>query len=219
VKNEQISIVIAEDKDVMRLGLQQLITAVSTFRVVGTAGDATRLEEVIASTKPNLLLIKDQLPGCNDLAALLRTVRELSPDTGVLVLLAQPEDFWGALDSRAQGYCVRDCSSEVLCNGLNTIAAGRCYIGVNLATYLLAGDGHRLLQSVVPRVGRASALDTLSRREKDVIVRLSDGLTNEEIARSLGLSIQTVKVHVKHILKKLQVSDRTQAVIKALKSG
>lgn len=214
---ELVSVLIAEDKEVMRLGLQQMIASSLQFHVVGSVRDADSLLEMMAVFKPRILLLPDHLPGMS-LVPLVRQAKELSPATGVVVLMSQPEEFWTALESKADAYCLREVSSDVLINALYAVAAEKCYIGANLTSYLLHGDGHRLLQLVGPRIARPSDLDILSRREKDVIALLSEGQKNEEIARSLGLSIQTVKVHVKHILRKLNVSDRTQAVIKALRS-
>lgn len=215
---DPISVVIAEDKEVMRLGLAQMVASSPKFSVVGVVTNADHLLHLVATDKPDVILLKNNLPG-GTLTNTLRRAREISPHTVAIVLLAQPEEFWAVLDSKAQGYCMREVPASSLQEAISSVALGRCYIGTLLASYLLRGDGQRLLQTVVPRVGRPSALDSLSRREKDVIALLSEGQTNEEIAQTLKLSIQTVKVHVKHILKKLKVSDRTQAAIKALKSS
>ncbi len=213
---ESVSVLVAEDKEVMRLGLQQMVSNCAEFHLVGTARDADTLLQMVKLYQPRILLLRNHLSGI-PLTEILSRSRELSPTTGVVVLLSQPEDFWSALEAKAQAYCLREASSGVFINAMKMVAAGKCSIGANLTAYLLQGDGHRVLQMIGPRLAGPSDLDILSRREKQVIALLSEGQKNEQIAQTLGLSIQTVKVHVKHILKKLNVSDRTQAVIKALR--
>lgn len=215
---DTISIVIAEDKDVMQLGLNQLLSANARFQVIGTARDTTQLARIVATNAPRVLIVRDQLPG-EPLCDIVRQIRLLAPSVGILVLVSQPADFWQALECRADGYVLREVRADMLKQAVHQIASGHAFLGVAITDYLLHGDGLSLLQSVVPRLERSSALDSLSRREKEVIALLSEGHSNEQIAHALGLSIQTVKVHVKHILKKLKVSDRTQAVIKVLKRG
>jgi DNA-binding NarL/FixJ family response regulator len=217
---EVTSVVVAESKEVMRLGQQQMAASAGHFDVVGAAGDVESLMKIVRETKPSIVVLNDRLSGAV-LSATVHDIRTLSPSTSVIVTLSSPSGFWTALEAKAQAYCDREGTAEHFKASLNAVSQGQCYIAPTLSQYLLQGDGYKLLQNAIPRSNgnTPSALDSLSRREREVIGLLSEGHSNERIANALGLSIQTVKVHVKHILKKLQVSDRTQAVIKALKHG
>lgn len=216
---ETFSVVIGETKEVMRLGQQQMAAAAGSFEVVGAASDAKSLLELVRAKQPNIVVLNDHLNG-SELGSTVKSIRSESPGSLVIVTLTSPESFWLALETKAQAYCDREGSAENFKASLNAVSRGHCYIAPSLSEYLLQGDGYSMLQHAVPReeTPGPSPLDSLSRREKEVIRLLSEGYSNGKIAQLLGLSIQTVKVHVKHILKKLNVTDRTQAVIKALKS-
>lgn len=216
---ETFSVVIGETKEVMRLGQQQMTAAAGSFEVVGAASDAESLLELVREKQPGIVILNDHLTG-GELGSTVKSIRSDSPDSLIIVTLTSPEGFWQAIETKAQAYCDREGSAENFKASLNAVSRGQCYIAPRLSEYLLQGDGYSMLQNVVPReeIPGPSELDSLSRREREVIHLLSEGYSNGKIAQLLGLSIQTVKVHVKHILKKLNVTDRTQAVIKALKS-
>ncbi len=206
---------IAEDKDVVRLGLKQMVQQVPNIEVVGTAQDGETAFSQIMELNPDVSLIKDALPGLDGVSLITRLKKE-RPSLRLILMLDQADHFWHGLQSRADGYFFREVSSEILEPALKAVLGGGAYIGNILADYLLRGDGYATLRSAVPRSPSSTVTTNLSVREKEVLGLLSDGNSNEQIAKHLGLSIQTVKVHVKHILKKMQVTDRTQAVIKAL---
>jgi DNA-binding NarL/FixJ family response regulator len=219
VATETFSVAIGESKEVMRLGQQQMAASAGDFQIVGSASDAESLLEIVRELRPHIVVLNDRLNG-SELSETVNSLRSISPESAIMITLTSSDGLWTALQTKAKAYCDREGSAEHFKASLNAVSRGECYICPTLAEYLLHGDGYHLLQKIAPRVGPSgpSPLDSLSRREKEVIALLSEGHSNERIAQALGLSIQTVKVHVKHILKKLKVSDRTQAVIKALKS-
>jgi DNA-binding NarL/FixJ family response regulator len=218
VATESISVFIAEDKDVVRAGLHQLINEMPGCQVVGYASDGPTALDRIAQLKPKVVLLKDQLPGPLDGIQIAQKLQQLQPKLGIIMMLSQAGDFWQALSARADAYFFREVPASILEPAIQTVAQGGCYLGAYVAEYLLRGEGYNLLKNAGARRTDRSELNLLSKREHEVLDLLSEGKSNEQIAQVLGLSIQTVKVHVKHILKKLKVTDRTQAVIKALKS-
>jgi DNA-binding NarL/FixJ family response regulator len=212
-----IQVFIAEDKDVIRAGLRQLVSSIKDCSVVGDASDGETAWKHILELKPSVVLMKDALPGLDGIALCQRIKREM-PRVGVVMMLSSPNDFWPALTSKADAYFFREVPANILEPAIRTVAEGGAFLGNYVADYLLRGDGYNTLKLVAGRRMEGSDLGALSKREHEVLGLLAEGKSNEQIANVLGLSIQTVKVHVKHILKKLKVSDRTQAVIKALRA-
>lgn len=215
--NPPISVFIAEDKDVIRAGLRQLVDSIDGCRVVGDATDGESAWKAIASLEPTVVILKDDLPGLDGVGLSNRIKKEM-PRCAVVMMLSTPGSFWTAIGGHADAYFFREVPLSILEPAIKTVAAGGAYLGTYVADYLLRGDGYNVLKLAASRRTDSTELNSLSRREHEVLGLLSEGMSNEQIAGSLGLSIQTVKVHVKHILKKLKVTDRTQAVIKALKS-
>jgi DNA-binding NarL/FixJ family response regulator len=221
VATETFGVLIAETDDVLRRGQQDIVSTLSRFVVAGTAGDTEALLSTVREKKPSIIVINEQFNEHADFATMVEALRDLSPKSAIMVMLSTTNAFWHVLSAKADAYCDRDMRPEHFRAALDAVSHGHRYIAPNLSEYLLNGDGLPLLRAVVPKIcpSAASELESLSRREREVMKLLSEGKSNETIAKELGLSIQTVKVHVKHILKKLKVTDRTQAVIKALKHG
>lgn len=212
-----ITVFIAEDKDVVRAGLKQLVNSMEGCQVCGDAIDGASIWQTISEARPSVLLLKDTLPGIDAVGLTQRIKRDLA-GTGVIMMLTSPADFWAAIASRADAYFFREVPAAILEPAIRTVAAGGAFLGAYVADYLLRGEGYDTMRMASVRRNGSNELAALSKREHEVIGLLAEGMSNEQIAQALGLSIQTVKVHVKHILKKLKVTDRTQAVIKALKN-
>jgi two-component system response regulator DegU len=212
-----ISVFVAEDKDVIRAGLKQLVQQIDGCEVVGDALDGETAYAKICECNPQVVLMKDTLPVVDGITLTQRLKRE-RPHIGVIMMLTHPADFWQAITAKADAYFFREVPISILDPALRTVAAGGAYLGPYVADYLLRGEGFNTLRLAASRRTESAELSTLSKREHEVLGLLSEGKSNDQIAQSLGLSIQTVKVHVKHILKKLKLTDRTQAVIKALKA-
>jgi two-component system NarL family response regulator len=212
-----ISVFIAEDKDVIRAGLRQLVTSIDGCEVVGDAMDGDSAWAKISSMNPQVVLTKDTLPGIDGISLCQKIKRE-RPHIGVILMLSSPNEFWSSLVARADAYFFREVPLNILEPAIRTVSDGGAFLGAFVADYLLRGEGYNTLRLAASRRTDSTELNALSKREHEVLGLLSEGKSNEQIAQSLGLSIQTVKVHVKHILKKLKVTDRTQAVIKALKA-
>jgi two-component system, NarL family, response regulator LiaR len=209
---------IADDKEIMRIGFRELLTQSVGYQHIAEVADGWAAVEKALALRPGIAVVKRDLPGL-DGVAVVQEIKRVAADIPVLLVLTSVEQFWPALGSDADGYIVRDLCTGVFCDAVRTVAAGRKYLGPAVCEHLLKGQGLSAMRVAAAHLHGAPGLETLSPREKDVLRLMTEGQSNELIAGSLGLSIQTVKVHVKHILRKLKVSDRTQAVIKALRNG
>lgn len=212
----KIRILIADDKQIYRFGLRELLRGIEGCEVVGEAEDGLRAVELATNLQPDLVFIKNDIAE-QDGIIVTQNIKKSCPKTRVLMLLSKEQDFWAALDAEADGYLVREMMTAVIPMVIKVLTGGGAFIGPTISLYLLKGEGLKLLKSALAKQPDTTALATLSNREKDVLDLLVEGMSNQHIADKLGLSIQTVKVHVRHILRKLRVEDRTQAVLKVLK--
>lgn len=213
---ESIRVLIADDIQIIRYGLRELLREIEGCNVVAEAENGAQALELALSLNPGLIFLKRDISELDGVRATQRIKRKL-PQTRVVLLLSRPEDFWASLEAGADGYMLREMVADIVPSVIQIITRGGAFIGPSLASYLLRGEGLQLLRSATTGHSSNISLDLLSSRERDVLNLLVKGLSNRKIADHLGLSIQTVKVHVRHILKKLQVEDRTQAVLKVIR--
>lgn len=209
-------ILIADDKQIYRFGLRELLRGIEGCEVVGEAEDGFKAVELANSLQPDLVFVKNDIAEQGGIIV-SQNIKKNCPKIRILMLLSKEQDFWAALDAEADGYLVREMMTEVVPMVIKVLTGGGAFIGPTVSSYLLKGEGLKLLKSALSKQPDTTALATLSNREKDVLNLLVEGMSNQLIADRLGLSIQTVKVHVRHILRKLRVEDRTQAVLKVLK--
>src|SRR6185437_2636403 len=144
-----IRVFIVEDKDVVRLGLCQLVQQIPDAEVVGMAADGQSLLSEIARSGATVALIKDGLPGL-DGADLTQQIKREYPDIRVILMLNQPHEFWQGLRAKADGYFFREVSAEILEPAIRTVATGGAYIGSVLADYLIRGEGYDTLKQAPP---------------------------------------------------------------------
>jgi two-component system, NarL family, response regulator len=204
MKTKPIEVLLADDHAVVRFGLRAIIEGQPGFRVVAEAEDGEAAVELFGRHAPDVGLIDLRLPGCDGVAA-TTAIREKRPDAKILVLTSSQgtEDIYRALKAGAQGYLLKDVSPADLVAAIRDVHAGRRVIPPDVA--------RRLAERVY--------LSDLSPREQEVLALLGKGLSNKDAAAALGLSENTVKTHVTHILGKLGVEDRTQAVMAAVQRG
>lgn len=200
----KIRILIVDDHPIMRVGIAAIINAQPDMKVVGQAGSAEEAMRLFLVEKPDLTIMDLRLPDRNGVEA-IRKIRATSPQASIIVLTTYDgdEDIHQALEAGAQGYLIKGMPHDVLIQALYRVHAG-----------------HRYLPRLVTDALSCRLPGThLSQREQEVLQLMFAGRSNREIADELEIKEATVKSHVSVILMRLNVSDRTQAVVEGLKRG
>jgi NarL family two-component system response regulator LiaR len=209
-----IRVLICDDQAIVCEGLQAILSTAPDIEVVGTAHDGAQAVEMVARAQPDVVLMDLKMPVMNGVQA-TRLIRERHPDVRVLVLTTYDADEWvfDAVRSGASGYLLKDAPREKLIEAIRDTAAGKTPVDPGVAGKLFA----QVAQGAVPP--DTNIAEELSEREREVLGLLARGLTNAEIAERLYLSEGTVRNYVSAILAKLDVADRTQAAVLALRHG
>jgi len=209
-----IRVLICDDQVVVREGLRAILSTAREIEVVGEAGDGADAVDQVRALQPDVVLMDLKMPGMNGVQA-TRQVRDQFPEVRVLVLTTYDADEWvfDAIRSGASGYMLKDTSREALVAAIVGTAAGQSFVDPNVAGKLM-----RHVTGVGGAVATSLAAE-LSERELEVLSLLGRGLTNADIAARLFLSEGTVRNYVSSILTKLDVADRTQAAVLALRHG
>jgi two-component system, NarL family, response regulator LiaR len=204
-----IRVVIADDHRVVRDGLCYLFGQEPDFAVVGEAGDGKQTVDVVAATRPDVLLLDLYMPGL-DGHAVLATLRDVPHMPAVVVLTSATEDehLVRAVQAGATSYLLKTAPAEDVIAAVRDAATGTASLSPELLT--------RLTQAL-RRPPPPDPLQPLSRREREVLALIAHGHSNRQIARDLTIGEQTVKTHVRSILTKLGLQDRVQATIFALR--
>lgn len=209
-----ISVVIVEDEAMMRAGLRQLLDAEEDLCVVGEAADGVEAEEVVGTTRPDVVVMDVRLPGMNGIAATRRLTARPGYRPAVLLLttFGSEEAMIDGLRAGAAGFFLKSASPEQVAGAIRSVAAGDSVV----APVLTAALVRRAVGAPEPR---RSPLTGLSAREQEVLRCMAQGDSNGDIARKLYLAAPTVKSHVRHIMAKLGATSRVQAVLIARSAG
>ncbi|MEU2668124.1 response regulator transcription factor [Streptomyces sp. NPDC007164] len=206
-----IRVLLVDDHQVVRRGLRTFLEIQDDIEVVGEAADGAEGVARTEELRPDVVLMDIKMPGTDGIEA-LRRLRELENPAKVLIVTSFTEQrtVVPALRAGAFGYVYKDVDPDALAGAIRSVYAGHVLLQPEVAGALLAqedsGSG----------TGRGS---TLTEREREVLGLIADGRSNREIARALVLSEKTVKTHVSNILMKLDLSDRTQAALWAVRHG
>lgn len=214
------SVFVIQDKAVIRAGLAALIRQQPDLELVGESGSRHEAIESIQTLKPNVVLMDLRSMTAEELDA-PNSVRDCCPDTRIVMLIDADEgEVFAALAAEADGYCLREAEFEKIYTAIRTVATGEFWLDSAIARKVVKAllDTIAILSSEPEDRQNREQLD-LSPREVEVLGLVSQGLSNQKIAERLKISAETVKSHIRHIMKKLVVSDRTQAAVKALKRG
>jgi len=208
-----IRVVIVDDHGVVRAGLAQLVSAPDDIDVVGTASGGADAVELVAATRPDVVLMDLSMPDLDGISA-TRAVLERVPETAVVILtsFSDRDRIVDAIDAGAVGYLLKDAEPDDLLRGIREAARGESPLAAKVAAELLAGrrPSHH---------PAATAVDQLTEREREILALLAQGRPNKVIARQLDIAEQTVKNHLSRIFQTLGVTDRTQAALWAHRHG
>ena len=201
--NELITLVIADDHELLREGIRTILSREADMRVVGEAENGDRVMEAVAKLCPRILLLDLKMPDTSP-AQLERWVRTHYPETITLVLTAHDRDTYLAnmVDAGAAGYLSKNEFSDKLIAAIRRAACGEVFF---------SDEQLERLQKWRGTVGKK--WESLSKREKVVLKRVAQGANNQEIADALGVTVKTVEYHIGNILKKLELKSRQAAIV------
>jgi DNA-binding NarL/FixJ family response regulator len=211
VADKIIRVLLVDDHQVVRRGLRTFLEIQDDIEVVGEAADGAEGVARSEELRPDVVLMDIKMPGTDGIEA-LRKLRELENPAKVLIVTSFTEQrtVVPALRAGASGYVYKDVDPDALAGAIRSVYAGHVLLQPEVAGALLAQE------DAGGGTGRGS---TLTEREREVLGLIADGRSNREIARALVLSEKTVKTHVSNILMKLDLSDRTQAALWAVRHG
>ena len=201
---EKMKVMVVDDHPLLRVGITAIVNARSDMNVVAQAQTGEEAVALFPRCRPDVTLIDLKLPGMSGVAT-IRAIREVHPTARFIVVTTYEgdEDIHRALEAGAQGYVIKGMPYQVLVQALQRVHSGRRF----------------LPPTVVDALASRMPDSELSAREQEVLGLLVAGKSNKEIAHSLGITEATVKSHVSAILMRLNVNDRTQAVVTALQRG
>jgi DNA-binding NarL/FixJ family response regulator len=210
-----VRVVVADDQELVRSGLEMVLTA-RGVDVVGSAVDGRAAIEVVRRTRPDVVLMDIRMPVLDGIAA-TRELTALDLPTRVLVLTTYDLDsyVYGALQAGAAGFLLKATPPDRLVAGIETVAAGEALLAPSLTRRLIEGHVSR----PAPVDGVPTRLTSLTERELEVFGLIARGLSNDEVAAHLVVSEATVKTHVNRILSKLALRTRVQLVVLAYETG
>jgi len=208
-----IRVAIVDDQALVRSGLRMIVESQADMTVVAEAGDGEEAVRVVGTERPEVVLMDVRMPRMDGIEA----TRQISAATRVVILTTYELDeyVFDALAAGASAFLLKASPPEDLLRAIRVVASGDALLAPSVTKRLIEQFAHR-----PERAARgAKRLEELTSRELDVLKEVARGLTNAEIAASLHVAETTVKTHVAHVLDKLQLRDRVQAVILAYEAG
>ena len=205
-------VMIADDHSLIREGIKQLLEFDGSIEVVAEAANGIECLEELKVFSPDVLLLDINMPEKNGIEV-LKELKESKSDVKVLILTVhnELEYLLKAVDIGVDGYILKDSESSELKKAIQSICNGNNYIQASLIPAL----NNRLVNRDIDR----DKIDSLTSRELEVLIQVANGMSNKEIATNLDISERTVKNHISNIFKKIDVSDRTQAAVFAIKNN
>ena len=201
----EITVLLADDHEVVREGLRLALLRSPHIRVVGEAADGETAVSLAERRRPDVIVMDLRMPGMDGIEATEEIMRRV-PDAKVLIFTAYSERalLQRGLESGARGYILKEAPHETLLRAIEKVAAGETFVDPSLMSALTQSRG---------------STDVLTAREREILQLLADGMSNADVAGQLFISQETVKSHVRHILTKLEADTRTQAVAIALRDA
>jgi len=207
---ERIRVLIVDDHPIVRRGLVAFLQAQPDIEVLAEAADGEEAVRQVGRTRPDIVLMDLVMPKSDGIESTAR-IRELSPESRVIVLtsFADDEKIFAAVRAGASGYLMKDVEPQRLAEAIRTVHSGDALLDPAVTA--------RLMGEFARQQSRASFLGALTARETEVLRLLGRGMSNKEIALELSVAEKTVKTHVSNVLQKLQLADRTQAALFAVR--
>lgn len=229
-EEQKIRVVIADDQELVRAGFAMVIGSQPDMAVVGQARDGAEAVALAETLHPDVVLMDVRMPGMDGIEATRRISalqHRFAPDgsalddahTRVIILTTFDLDEYvmAAINAGASGFLLKDTEPETLLNSIRTVYQGNAIIAPSatkrLIEKMMDGDFAGTAAAAPVSATSASALDELTDREREVLIEIAHGLSNQEIADKLFISLPTVKTHVAHILSKINARNRVQAVV------
>lgn len=212
--NQPLKIVIVEDHSLCRTGLTDLLNQRGQMQVVAATGDGELVPQLLRDHQPDLLVLDLRMPSIDGLS-LLRRLRAAGFETPALILTMSDaqEDLSAALRLGVRGYLLKDMEPEDVIAAIGRAARGELVVAPSLMLKLA-----QMLQTGAPGTERKDLMGSLTERELEILEHLARGESNKTIARALEISHDTVKLHVRHILAKLNLSSRVEAAVFAVEA-
>ena len=209
-------VLIADDDDLMRAGLVELLTADPSIEIVGEASTGRQAVDRTRRLAPDVVLMDVRMPDLDGIAATLELSR-VAPDSRILILTTFEQDdyIFGALRAGASGFLLKRARPEELIAAVHAVSAGDSLLSPSVTRRVIESVARQPTHGVVDE----TKLDALTPREREVLQLVARGLSNREIAVALGVEESTIRTHVKRMLMKLDLRDRIQAVIVAYETG
>jgi two-component system nitrate/nitrite response regulator NarL len=210
--SEALRIVLIDDHALCRRGLAELLEHRAGMKVVGVTGNPDEAVQLLREHEPDLVVMDLRMPLMDGLS-LLRRLRDEGCDTPALILTVSDaeEDMAGALRAGVRGYLLKDMEPDDIVEAIQRAAKGELVVAPAMTMKLA-----QMLQSAHKSQTREGLFSTLTEREREILEHLARGESNKAIARALDISHDTVKLHVRHILSKLNLTSRVEAAVFAV---
>ena len=216
---DELKLLIAEDEPVARQAMARLFDLETDIKVVGEAENGEVAVDLACRAMPDVVLMDIRMPKLDGIRA-THIIKQEMPSVAIVILTIYDDDqnVFQAIKAGAIGYILKDCGKEQLLNAIFSAAQGVPLVASTITQKLVSilqqqGD------SPQPEGGLKGVYETLTERETDILRLVAKGYSNKSIARELGITISTVKTHLRNIFRKLDVEDRAQVIIKAIKDG
>ena len=214
--NKAIRLLVVDDHPLFRRGLVSLLSQDSRFSVVGEAGDIGEAFRILSHQEPDLLLLDNHLPGVKGVEA-IASLKQGHENLRILMLTVSEDedDLANALQNGADGYLLKTSESDQLCEAIVKVAEGQSVVSPEMMSKLVSA----LRQPTVPSAIESNnghplkVLERLSPREMEIFLLIAKSLSNKQIARDLDIAETTVKIHIQHIFKKLEMTSRVQVAV------
>ncbi len=231
--NEVIRVAIADDQELVRAGFAMVINSQKDMQVVAQAANGNEIVEVASKENPDVILMDVRMPNMDGLEATRKILKEdTNANTRIIILTTFDLDEYvmAAIHTGASGFLLKDTEPETLLNSIRTVYQGNAIIAPTATKRLIESmiskpnDEEKSKEEIATKNEQSantydSCLNDLTDREREVLVEIAHGLSNQEIANKLFISLPTVKTHVAHILGKINARDRVQAVVFAYENS